>query len=101
MSVDKKSIMVRYFFVMLVMALIGVAVVIKAALIMFKERDYWNAVAQRFVKENVSVKPARGNILSADGKLMAGSSPTSPSPTSTTTTAFWSPKWPRPSTRIC
>ena len=50
MSVDKKSIMVRYFFVMLVMALIGVAVVIKAALIMFKERDYWNAVAQRFVK---------------------------------------------------
>ena len=40
MSVDKKSIMVRYFFVMLAMALIGVAVVIKAALIMFKERDY-------------------------------------------------------------
>ena len=75
MSVDKKSIMVRYFFVMLVMALIGIAVVIKASLIMFKERDYWNAVAQRFVKENVSVKPARGNILSADGKLMAGSLP--------------------------
>ncbi len=40
---------------------------------MFAERQYWHDVADRFVKENVTVKPNRGNILSSDGKLMASS----------------------------
>ena len=43
----------------------------KGAMIMFAERQYWHDVADRFVKENVTVKPNRGNILSSDGKLMA------------------------------
>lgn len=42
---------------------------------MFKERGYWNEVADRFVKENVLVDPNRGNILSTDGKLLASSLP--------------------------
>ena len=42
---------------------------------MFAERDYWQAVADRFKKENVIVKPNRGNIISSDGKLMASSLP--------------------------
>ena len=42
---------------------------------MFFQKDYWQAVADRFVKENVPIKPNRGNILSADGKLMASSLP--------------------------
>ena len=42
---------------------------------MFAERQYWHDVADRFVKENVTVKPNRGNILSSDGKLMASSLP--------------------------
>lgn len=67
--------MTRYFFIMLLMGLVGIAVVIKAAVIMFVERGYWNEVADRFVKENVAIKPNRGNILSADGKLMASSLP--------------------------
>ena len=32
-------------------------------------------VADRFIKENVIVHPTRGNIISADGKLMASSLP--------------------------
>ena len=67
--------MTRYFFVILLMALIGVAIVVKAGITMFAERQYWQAVADRFVKENVTVKPNRGNIISSDGKLMASSLP--------------------------
>lgn len=67
--------MTRYFFIILVMGLVGVAIVVKAAFTMFAERQYWKDVADRFVKENVTVKPNRGNIISADGKLMASSLP--------------------------
>ncbi len=57
------------------MGLTGIAILIKAAVVMFAERQYWQDVADRFVKENVTVKPNRGNILSSDGKLMASSLP--------------------------
>lgn len=67
--------MTRYFFVVLVMSVIGVLIIAKGAIIMFAERQYWQDVADRFVKENVTIKPNRGNILSADGKLMASSLP--------------------------
>ena len=67
MAVNKKNIMTRYFFVILLMALIGVAIVVKAGITMFAERQYWQDVADRFVKENVTVKPNRGNIISSDG----------------------------------
>ena len=75
MAVNKKNIMTRYFFVILLMALIGIAIVVKAGITMFAERQYWQDVADRFVKENVTVKPNRGNIISSDGKLMASSLP--------------------------
>ena len=75
MAVNKKNIMTRYFFVVLVMGLIGVAIIVKGTVIMFAERQYSQDVADRFVKENVRVKPNRGNILSSDGKLMASSLP--------------------------
>ncbi len=75
MPIDKKSIMTRYSLITLVVVLIGIAIIVKAAIIMFAERDYWQAVADRFKKENVIVKPNRGNILSSDGKLMASSLP--------------------------
>lgn len=75
MAENKRNIMTRYFFVVLVMSLIGIAIIVKGALIMFAERQYWQDVADWFVKENVTVKPNRGNILSADGKLMASSLP--------------------------
>ena len=73
MPVNKKSIMTRYSLITLVMALTGVIIIIKAGITMFAERDYWQAVADRFKKENVIVKPNRGNIISSDGKLMASS----------------------------
>ena len=65
--------MTRYSLVVLCMILTGVAILIKAAFIMFAERQYWNDVADRFVKENVKVPALRGNIISSDGQLMASS----------------------------
>jgi len=75
MAVNKKSILTRFFLKVVLFATVGVCIVLKAAIIMFKERGYWNEVADRFVKENVLVDPNRGNILSADGKLLASSLP--------------------------
>lgn len=75
MAVNKRSIMTRFFLIVVLFATVGVCIVIKGAIIMFKERGYWNEVADRFVKENVLVDPNRGNILSADGKLLASSLP--------------------------
>ncbi len=57
------------------MGVVGFCIVVKAGVVMFGERQYWQDVADRFVKENVVVKPNRGNILSSDGKLMASSLP--------------------------
>ena len=39
--------------------LIGVAIIVKGTVIMFAERQYWQDVADHFVKENVRVKPNR------------------------------------------
>ena len=45
--------MTRYFFVILVMALIGVAIVVKAGITMFAERQYWQDVADRLIVETL------------------------------------------------
>ena len=58
-----------------ILLIIGVAVIIRAGYIMFAQKDYWEAVSERFVKENVTIYPTRGNIISADGQLMASSLP--------------------------
>ena len=70
-----KKIMLRYSFIILVMVLVGLAIVFKAGVIMFAERQYWHDVADRFVKEEVPLIPNRGNIISSDGQLMASSLP--------------------------
>ena len=46
MAANRKNILTRYFFILVMMATIGVAVVVKAGIIMFLERDYWHQVDQ-------------------------------------------------------
>lgn len=70
-----KNIMFRYTFIVVIMLVLAILIIVKAGFIMFAERQYWKDVADRFVKENVVVPPTRGNIISADGKLMASSLP--------------------------
>lgn len=71
----QKYIIRRYTFILLVVTLLIIAVIGKAAVIMFAERQYWKDVADRFVRENVTIPATRGNIISSDGKLMASSLP--------------------------
>lgn len=72
---DYKRIMPRYIALAIIMTLVAVAVCAKALYIMTAKRDYWMKVADRVKKDSVSVKPARGNILSCDGQLMASTLP--------------------------
>ncbi len=67
--------MPRYFFIAVVLTLIGFAIVGKAMYIMTAKKDYWTQVASRLKRDSVTVKPNRGNILSCDGQLMASSIP--------------------------
>lgn len=69
------NIMPRYFLIIVIMGLTCIAIIVKASFIMFGERQYWKEVSGRFIKDSVIVKPNRGNILSADGQLMASSLP--------------------------
>ena len=76
MAVNKKNIMTRYFFVVLLMGLVGIAIVVKGAMIMFAERQYWHDVADRFVKRecNGEAQPGKYPVLGwqTDGKFAAG-----------------------------
>ena len=72
---NREKVMPRYFFIAVVMTLIGFAVVCKAMYIMTAKKQYWSDVAARLKRDSVIVKPNRGNILSCDGQLMASSIP--------------------------
>ena len=72
---NSDKVMPRYFAIAVVFTLIGFAIVGKAMYIMTAKKDYWTQVASRLKRDSVSVKPTRGNILSCDGQLMAGSIP--------------------------
>ncbi len=72
---ENKKVMPRYFAIALILTLIGIAVLGKAAYIMSAKKQYWTDVAARLKRDSVSVKPNRGNILSCDGQLMASSIP--------------------------
>lgn len=72
---NSDKVMPRYFAIAVAFTLIGVAIIGKAGYIMTAEKQYWSEVAARLVRDSLSVKPTRGNILSCDGQLMASSIP--------------------------
>ncbi|WP_276943727.1 penicillin-binding transpeptidase domain-containing protein, partial [Hallella colorans] len=72
---DYNKIMPRYSAIAVLMTLVAIAVVGKAAYVMTAKRDYWLKVANRVKKDSVEVIPTRGNILSCDGQLLASSLP--------------------------
>ena len=69
------KVMPRYFFIAVVLTIIGFAIIAKAMYVMTAEKQYWTDVAGRLKRDSVTVKPTRGNILSCDGQLMATSIP--------------------------
>lgn len=64
-----------YFMVVLLLGLIAVGVLVRAFDTAFVEKEKWEKVAESQKRPNHLVLPGRGNIYSADGKLMATSVP--------------------------
>jgi len=75
MNFDRKRIMPRYFVVIVLLTLGGLYILGNAAYLMFFKSEYWAEVSQKLVRENVPLPAKRGNILSADGQVMASSLP--------------------------
>ena len=72
---ERRKVMPRYLAIAVVLTLVGVAVVAKAAYVMTVKKDFWEQVAKK-KQPNSKPDPARrGNILSCDGQLMASSLP--------------------------
>ena len=72
---NNSKVMPRYFFIAVVLTLIGFAIIGKALYIMTAKKDYWTEVQKLQKRDSIPVKPNRGNILSCDGQLMASSIP--------------------------
>lgn len=72
---DNNKILRRYAIIVLFMLVLVGFVIVKAAVTMTKERDHWLNVKGIYVKEYEEIPADRGNILSADGKLLASSLP--------------------------
>ncbi|MCM1311717.1 MAG: transpeptidase family protein [Bacteroides sp.] len=75
MKFDKKYISGRFIGVVIVALILCVAIVWRALYTMTVERERWQKIASFYESENKTLKSARGNILSADGQLMASSLP--------------------------
>ena len=70
-----KDIIPRYVAIVVFCAIAGLVILGKAAYIMFVEHDYWLTVSAKY-ESNYKVLPAtRGNILAADGQVLATSLP--------------------------
>lgn len=72
---NEKSSMSRYRVIAWGMLLLAFVIVAKAGYIMTVQRDYWTRVADRLVSDSLPLNPTRGNILGADGQLLASSLP--------------------------
>ena len=75
MKFDKKYINTRITVIVVLSALLVLAIIGKAVMTATVKHDYWKGIGAVTVGDTVDLKPNRGNILSADGQLMASSLP--------------------------
>ena len=75
MNFDSKRTIPRYLFVIILMTLVGVAIIGKAAYEMLVNDGYWETVRKRMASQQKDIPAVRGNIYSADGQLLVGSMP--------------------------
>lgn len=71
----KKETTARFLVIVVLFTLVALAIIGKAAYIMFGERAKWEQAASRFTKDSIEIQPHRGNILSTSGKVLASSMP--------------------------
>lgn len=75
MKADKKNSILRFAIIIAMLVLVGAYIIITALNTMIYRHDYWQAVASRFVTENLPIPAARGNLYDSEGHLLAGSVP--------------------------
>lgn len=64
-----------YFFLVLLLGMVAVAILVRACNTAFVEKESWLKVAESQKRPDRLIYPSRGNIYSSDGKLMATSVP--------------------------
>lgn len=66
----------RYFVLVVAFATLAVVIFTRAAFLMFGEtHDYWMEVSKQFKKNHIVIPAKRGNIMSADGQVLATTLP--------------------------
>lgn len=75
MSIEKKNITFRFSLIIILAFFIGVAILFKASITVFIERDGWLKKVANLKVEDKRIDPKRGNIFAEDGRLMASSIP--------------------------
>ena len=72
---NTRRVLARYKLIGFLFGFFGLVILLKAAYLMTVDRDYWLAVNAKFESEYKPLPATRGNILSADGQLLATSLP--------------------------
>ena len=75
MKFDKKYINTRITVIVVIAALVMIAIIAKSVVTATVDHDFWKALGEVSVGKPEKLPAARGNILSADGQLMASSLP--------------------------
>ena len=70
-----ENIFSRYFIITVFLGLVAIAILVSAFKIGIKEKKEWLKVADGLKRPDLLVNPARGNIYSDDGRMMATSAP--------------------------
>ena len=70
-NLDNKKIQRNYFIVALLLGLVIVAIVARAVVTSFADRDKWKNVGNRYTSHQDTIPAPRGDIYSSDGKLLA------------------------------
>ena len=70
---EKKRVSRKYLSLFFLMAVWGIFIIVKMAMVMFAERQYWNEVSRNLTPVNRTIDARRGNILSDEGLLLASS----------------------------
>lgn len=72
---NENKIFKRYALIVFIVILCGIGIMSRIVYTMFIKDDFWTEVAEDLKRYNIPVKAFRGNIISADGKLLASSLP--------------------------
>lgn len=75
MKFPGKKVLPRYTLVGVILCLVGLSVLARAAYVIFAEGDLWKEASKHFIKTDRELPATRGNILADDGQVLAASLP--------------------------